>query len=78
MELRPLDIAVIEKLISAGRQYTTADHEALNYVQEHWIFPLTTLDLTLAKVDRSDLQRVRERQLAYEMGFHDEGHDGYG
>lgn len=77
-DLRPLNIAVIEKLVSDGRPYTTEDHDALRCVVEHWIFPLTSLDLTLAKVDRSDLQRARDRQLAAEMGVLDEFDGGYG
>jgi AbiV family abortive infection protein len=78
VDFRPLNIAVIEKLASGSRRYTTEDHEALRFVVEHWIFPLTSLDLTLAKVDRSDLEEARDRQLAREMGVLDEVDGGYG
>jgi hypothetical protein len=71
-DLRPLNITVIEMLASGGRQYTTEHDDVLGCVVEHWIFPLTSLDLTLTKVDRSDLQ------LAREMGVLDEFDGGYG
>lgn len=72
-DLEPLNVAVIEKLATGGRQYATEeDREALRYVVGHWIFPLTSLDLTMAKVELSDLKRERERWLAREMGVLDE------
>ncbi len=64
-DLKPLNIEVLNRLDKEGR----ASAEDVHYVLEHWIFPLTSLDLSLAKVDLADLQRARERRLAYEMGL---------
>ncbi|MFI6098152.1 hypothetical protein ACIA8G_21540 [Lentzea sp. NPDC051213] len=70
--LQPLNVAVIETLAANGRQYSTAeDREAVRCVLEHWSFPLTSLDLTLAKVELSDLKRERARWLAHEAGVVD-------
>lgn len=72
-DLQLLNIAVIEKLATGGRQYTTEeDREAMHCVLRHWIFPMTSLDLTMAKVKIADLKRKRERWLAHEMGVLDE------
>jgi AbiV family abortive infection protein len=72
-DLQSINVAVIEKLMAGGRQYATEeDHEAVRYVLQHWIFSLTSLDLTLAEVDISDLKRKRDRWLAYEMGVAEE------
>ena len=70
-DLRPLNIKVIEKLGESGR-ITADEMEAVRYVVEHWIFPLTSLDLTLEKVEPADLQRVRDHWLARELGIDDE------
>ena len=45
---------------------------------EHWIFPLSGLDLTMAKVDVDDLKRQRDRWLARELGIADEFGWDYG
>lgn len=72
--LQPLNVAVVEKLaVLLDRPYATEeDREALRYVVKHWIFPLTRLDLAIAKVDLADLKRERERWLAHEMGVADD------
>jgi len=58
---------------AGGRQYDTEeDREAMRHVLQHWIFPLTHLDLSLAKVEIADLKRTRARWLAHEMGAADE------
>lgn len=77
-DLEPLNVAIIEKLALNGRKYATEeDHEAVGCVIRHWIFPLTSLDLTIAKVEISDLKRQRERWLAREMGFAEEFEGDY-
>ena len=45
---------------------------AARYVVEHWIFPLSTLDLKLAKVDLEDLRAERNWRMAREMGIDDD------
>lgn len=67
-DLQPLNVAVVEKLAALlDRPYVTVeDREARKYVVEHWIFPLTRLDLSKAEVDPTDLKRERERWLASE------------
>lgn len=77
-DIQPLNVAVVDKLaFLLGRAYATdEDRNALHYVVEHWIFPLTSLDLTIANVELADLKRERERWLAREMGVLGE-HDSY-
>jgi hypothetical protein len=72
-ELRPLSIAVLDELVEQGLDLRESDNiEAARYVLEHWIFPLTSLDLTMAEVDIQDLKRRRDRWLAAEMGIEDD------
>lgn len=73
-ELRPVNVAVMENLAALlGRAYAAEeDREAVRYVVEHWIFPLSSLDLTIAKVELDDLKSERERWLAREMGIADD------
>jgi AbiV family abortive infection protein len=72
LDLRPLSVAILDELAGHGRTYTDADRAALSYVVDNWIFPLNGLDLTIAKVDRADLERERERWLASEIGIVDD------
>lgn len=67
-DLRPLNVAVLHELQPSGWA-SEEDIEGVHYVLEHWLFPLTTLDLALAKVDIADLQQARERRLAHEMDW---------
>jgi AbiV family abortive infection protein len=73
-DLRSLNVAAVESLADIlGRAYAAEeDGEALRYVLEHWIFPLSSLDLRVNKVDLDDLRRKRERRLAREMGIADD------
>jgi hypothetical protein len=78
-KLRPLNVAVIEKLIAGGHEYVTEDdRRSVHYVCEHWIFPMTSLDLKMAVVDHDDLKRERELWMAHEMGVPDEVLGVYG
>lgn len=72
-DLRPRNVTVVEQLaVLLGRAYATEeDLKALHYVVEHWIFPLTSLDLTQAKVDPTALKDERERWLAHQTGGYD-------
>lgn len=65
-ELRTVNIAVVEHLATVtGREYATKeDRVDLAYVVDHWIFPLSSLDLTIARVEVDDLKREREQRLA--------------
>lgn len=68
-DLQPLNVAVLDEIIPGDWTNTSQEVvQAVRYVLEHWIFPLTSLDLTLGKVDIADLQRVREQWLTNEMG----------
>jgi len=73
-DLQPLSVAVVEKLaVFLGRAYDAeADREAVRFVVGHWIHPLTSLDLAIAKVELADLKQERERWLAQEMGVFDD------
>jgi hypothetical protein len=73
-DLQPLNIAIVKKLaVVLGRAYATEeDREAVRYVVGHWIFPLTSLELTIANVEIADLKHERERWLAHEMGVVDD------
>ncbi len=73
--LRPLNIAVAQKLmVLLGRAYATEEEaEPMQYLVEHWIFPLTGLGLAIADVRLADLKRARERRHAREMGIDDYG-----
>lgn len=78
VDLRPMNVEVINKLDASRGGYAELDLPALRTVVNGWIFPMAGLDLKLAKVDRAELQRVRDRQLAREMGgIDDEGGYGY-
>ena len=63
-ELRTVNIAVVEHLATVtGREYATKeDRVALAYVVDHWIFPLSSLDLTISRVKLDDLKREREQR----------------
>lgn len=70
MDLRPYNLAVIDQLVAAGLDLTTDTHkEAAKYVLEHWIFPLSSLDLSMVRVALTDLKEQRERWLARELGW---------
>ena len=72
-DLQPLNIKVLQKLVDAGRITNDAVEDA-RYVVEHWIFPLTSLDLTLEKVDPAELKQARDAWLARELGLDDFGY----
>lgn len=68
-DLQPLNLAVVKKLTADGQTFAKEeDREALRCVLQRWIFPLNSLDLASAKVDREDLRRARERWIAQELG----------
>jgi hypothetical protein len=68
-DLQELNLAVLNELATDGRQRDTEDdREAARFVFRHWSFPLTSLNLTMAKVALVDLQNKRERWLAHEVG----------
>lgn len=72
-DLHPLNVAVIRTLESNGLDLDDAElMNAARYVVEHWIFPLSTLDLKLAKVDLKDLRDERNWRMAREMGIDDD------
>lgn len=63
--LHQINVRVIGRLVAAGPGFTAdEDRRPVSYVLEHWIFPLSGLDLTMAKVDVDDLKRQRDRWLA--------------
>jgi len=74
-----INVRVIGRLAAAGHGFTTdEDRRAVSYVLEHRIFPLSGLDLTMAKVDVDDLKRQGDRWLARELGIADEFGWDYG
>ena len=67
MELRPLNLEVVERL-AVNRRYVDEGHAAVRFVVDHWLFPMTNLNLTMVKVSVADLKRKQERWLANQMG----------
>jgi AbiV family abortive infection protein len=63
-ELQPLNLAVLEELAPDGFANTQEIRKALCMIRDHWCFHMTSLDLTLDRVDRDALRHERERQLA--------------
>lgn len=66
-ELRPITITILKQLINAGR-VLEKDNDAVGSVLEHWIFPLSSVDLRMQKVSLKKLQEEREHRLARELG----------
>lgn len=72
-EVRKFNIGVLERLLaSRERDPTTDEVESARFVVEHWIFPMTSLDLKMLEVSREDIEAERERRLAREMGVDEE------
>jgi len=65
-EVRALNVAVLKQLLDGTATEGLAND--VRFVCEHWIFPLTTLDLTLSDVAIEDLGRKRDEWLARQVG----------
>lgn len=69
LEIRKINVEIVNRVAqhSGLKVDVEADREAARFVVEHWIHPLFSLDLALAKVDPQDLKQERERWLAEQV-----------
>lgn len=65
-EVRELNVQVVKAIWDDDAMV-----ESARTVVEKWIFPLTSLDMSLTNVDMQDLRRRQDAWLARELGYDD-------